>query len=48
MSKLIYEFGANQTDGNKDMRNLLWGKGANLAEMSKVWIPVPPWFTITT
>ena len=30
------------------MRNLLWGKGANLAEMSNVWIPVPPWFTITT
>ena len=30
------------------MRNLLWGKWANLAEMSKIWVPVPPWFTITT
>lgn len=46
--KMIYSFGAGQTDGSADMRNLLGGKGANLAEMASLDIPVPPGFTITT
>ncbi|MCI5060601.1 MAG: pyruvate, phosphate dikinase [Alphaproteobacteria bacterium] len=47
MSKWVYNFGA-ETDGKADMRNLLGGKGANLAEMSSLGLPVPPGFTITT
>lgn len=43
----IYEFGQH-TDGDASMRNLLGGKGANLAEMAKIGLPVPPGFTITT
>ena len=46
--KMIYSFGAGQTDGSAEMRNLLGGKGANLAEMASLDIPVPPGFTITT
>ncbi len=46
--KMVYSFGAGQTDGGADMRNLLGGKGANLAEMASLGIPVPPGFTITT
>lgn len=46
--KKIYLFGNTKTDGNTSMKNLLGGKGANLAEMSKIGIPVPPGFTITT
>ena len=46
--KMIYSFGAGRTDGSADMRNLLGGKGANLAEMASLDIPVPPGFTITT
>ncbi len=46
--KMIYSFGAGQTDGDASMRNLLGGKGANLAEMASLDIPVPPGFTITT
>ncbi len=46
--KMIYSFGAGQTDGSADLRNLLGGKGANLAEMASLDIPVPPGFTITT
>ena len=46
--KMIYSFGAGQTDGSAGMRNLLGGKGANLAEMASLDIPVPPGFTITT
>ncbi|MYA97427.1 MAG: pyruvate, phosphate dikinase, partial [Nitrospinae bacterium] len=46
--KMIYSFGAGQTDGSADMRDLLGGKGANLAEMASLDIPVPPGFTITT
>ena len=46
--KMIYAFGAGRTDGAADMRNLLGGKGANLAEMASLDIPVPPGFTITT
>ncbi len=44
----VYVFGAGRTDGRADMRNLLGGKGANLAEMSNIGLPVPPGFTITT
>ncbi len=44
---MIYEFG-KKTDGNATMRALLGGKGANLAEMSRIGLPVPPGFTITT
>lgn len=46
--KQVYHFGAQKTDGDRSMRNLLGGKGANLAEMSNLGIPVPPGFTITT
>ena len=45
--KYTYLFGA-KTDGNSKMRNLLGGKGANLAEMARIGLPVPPGFTITT
>ena len=44
----VYQFGNNKADGNSKMKNLLGGKGANLAEMSAIGIPVPPGFTITT
>ena len=47
MTKWVYSFG-KETDGKADMRNLLGGKGANLAEMSAIGLPVPPGFTITT
>ena len=40
----VYKFGNNQADGNSGMKNLLGGKGANLAEMSALNIPVPPGF----
>ena len=46
--KHVYGFGPGMTDGDTEMKNLLGGKGANLAEMSKLDIPVPPGFTITT
>ena len=45
--KFVYEFG-NKTDGNTTMRELLGGKGANLAEMASIGLPVPPGFTIST
>jgi pyruvate,orthophosphate dikinase len=48
MSKLVYAFGAGTADGQASMKNLLGGKGANLAEMSNLGLPVPPGFTITT
>ena len=44
----VYSFGAAGTEGDSSMRNLLGGKGANLAEMSGIGLPVPPGFTITT
>ncbi|MEQ8656581.1 MAG: pyruvate, phosphate dikinase [Hyphomicrobiales bacterium] len=44
----IYSFGGGSADGDATMRNLLGGKGANLAEMSRIGLPVPPGFTITT
>src|SRR6476620_12107151 len=47
-SKLVYLFGGGKADGTADMRNLLGGKGAGLAEMTNLQIPVPPGFTITT
>lgn len=46
--KLVYSFGPTETEGTGDMRDLLGGKGAGLAEMSRAGIPVPPGFTITT
>ena len=46
--KYVYFFGTGKAEGSKDMRNLLGGKGANLAEMTNIGIPVPPGFTITT
>ena len=48
MAKAIYFFANGKADGNADMRDLLGGKGANLAEMTNLGIPVPPGFTITT
>ncbi|HEY0419256.1 MAG TPA: pyruvate, phosphate dikinase, partial [Acetobacteraceae bacterium] len=48
MSKWVYSFGAGHNDGKAEMRNLLGGKGANLAEMASIGLPVPPGFTITT
>ena len=46
--KWVYNFGAGVNDGNAGLRNLLGGKGANLAEMASIDLPVPPGFTITT
>ena len=48
MDRWVYSFGANETAGDASMRDLLGGKGANLAEMSKLGLPVPPGFSITT
>ena len=46
--KYVYSFGPNGTDGDASMRALLGGKGANLAAMTRIGLPVPPGFTITT
>ncbi len=48
MTKWVYTFGDGKAEGDASMRNLLGGKGANLAEMSRVGVPVPPGFTNTT
>ncbi|MDE6697385.1 MAG: hypothetical protein K2K25_10945, partial [Muribaculaceae bacterium] len=48
MAKKVYTFGNGKAEGNAEMRNLLGGKGANLAEMNLLGMPVPPGFTITT
>src|SRR3974390_2475367 len=48
MSKYVYYFGGKAADGNGKMKELLGGKGANLAEMCAIGMPVPPGFTITT
>ncbi len=48
MAKWVYSFGDGKAEGRADMRNLLGGKGANLAEMSSLGLPVPPGFTIST
>jgi len=48
MAKWVYSFGDGEAEGKAEMRNLLGGKGANLAEMANLGLPVPPGFTITT
>ena len=48
MAKWVYRFGGGSAEGKSEMRNLLGGKGANLAEMANLGLPVPPGFTITT
>ena len=47
-AKYVYLFGNGKADGNGKMKPLLGGKGANLAEMTRIGLPVPPGFTITT
>ncbi len=47
-TKYVYKFGKKKADGDGSMRDLLGGKGANLAEMTRIGLPVPPGFTITT
>ncbi len=47
-TKYVYSFGAGKAEGEGSQKNLLGGKGANLAEMSRIGLPVPPGFTITT
>src|SRR5213594_3466967 len=47
-AKYVYQFGNKKADGNGSMKPLLGGKGANLAEMTRIGLPVPPGFTITT
>src|SRR5580692_13190478 len=47
-AKWVYRFGNGKAEGRADMRNLLGGKGAGLAEMASLGLPVPPGFTITT
>ena len=47
-ARLVYSFGEGRADGDRSMKNLLGGKGANLAEMSRLGLPVPPGFTIST
>lgn len=47
-TKWVYSFSAEGSDGNQTMKNLLGGKGANLAEMCSIGLPVPPGFTVTT
>ena len=46
--KYVYTWGAGRADGDGSMKSLLGGKGANLAEMTRIGLPVPPGFTITT
>ncbi|MCK4536853.1 MAG: pyruvate, phosphate dikinase, partial [Desulfuromonadales bacterium] len=48
MAKYVYFFGDGEADGRGDMKNLLGGKGANLAEMTSIGLPVPAGFTVTT
>ena len=48
VKKMLYFFGGGKADGKAEMKNLLGGKGANLAEMSNLGMPVPPGYTITT
>ncbi len=48
MTQWVYSFGGDRNEGSAEMRNLLGGKGANLAEMASIGLPVPPGFTITT
>jgi pyruvate,orthophosphate dikinase len=46
--KYVYSFAPGSVEGNRDMRDALGGKGANLAEMAGIGIPVPPGFTVST
>ncbi len=46
--KYVYLFGNKKADGDGSMKPLLGGKGANLAEMTRIGLPVPPGFTLTT
>ena len=48
MTKWVYSFGGGKAEGASAMKNLLGGKGANLAEMANLGLPVPPGFTIST
>ena len=48
MTKYVYFFGGGRAEGSSVMRNLLGGKGCELAEMTNLGIPVPPGFTVTT
>ena len=48
MTKWVYNFGGGAAEGDTSMKNLLGGKGANLAEMASLGLPVPPGFTLTT
>src|SRR5687768_12512911 len=48
MAKYVYFFGGGKAEGRADMKDLLGGKGANLAEMTNIGLPVPPGFTLTT
>src|ERR1700730_8582232 len=48
MSKYVYFFGSGKAEGRTDMKDLLGGKGANLAEMTNIGLPVPAGFTLTT
>src|SRR3954449_2271354 len=47
-TRWVFSFGGGRADGDASMKNLLGGKGANLAEMSSLGLPVPPGFTIST
>ena len=47
-AKMVYSFGKTKTEGNTSMKDLIGGKGANLADMTSIGLPVPPGFTITT
>src|SRR5947208_15084825 len=47
-TKMVYYFGGGKADGDGSMKPLLGGKGANLAQMTRIGLPVPPGFTITT
>ena len=48
MTKYVYSFGGDRNEGDKSMRNILGGKGCNLAEMANLGVPVPPGFTVIT
>ncbi|MFW6160398.1 MAG: PEP/pyruvate-binding domain-containing protein, partial [Acidobacteriota bacterium] len=46
--KYVYFFGKGQAEGNRKMRDILGGKGADLAEMASIGLPVPPGFTVSS
>ena len=48
MTQYVYFFGGGKAEGNKDMKDILGGKGAGLAEMTNAGLPVPPGFTLST